>query len=176
MAEANLLALKAGFNYGEITELFTEQYHVPKAKLPPGKYRKITGNEALAMGLIAASKLSGKQLVYCSYPITPASDILHNLAAEKHFGVLTFQAEDEIAAVGAAIGASFGGALGVTGTSGPGIALKSEGMALAVMTELAAGGHRCSARRAKHRACRPRPSRRICSRFCSGATANARCR
>jgi 2-oxoglutarate ferredoxin oxidoreductase subunit alpha len=136
VAEANLLALKAGFNYGEITELFTEQYHVPKAALPPGKYRKITGNEALAMGLIAASKLSGKQLVYCSYPITPASDILHNLAAEKHFEVLTFQAEDEIAAVGAAIGASFGGALGVTGTSGPGIALKSEGMALAVMTEL----------------------------------------
>lgn len=110
VAEANLLALKAGFNYGEITELFTEQYHVPKAALPPGKYRKITGNEALAMGLIAASKLSGKQLVYCSYPITPASDILHNLAAEKHFEVLTFQAEDEIAAVGAAIGASFGGA------------------------------------------------------------------
>jgi 2-oxoglutarate ferredoxin oxidoreductase subunit alpha len=136
VAEANLLALKAGFNYGEITELFTEQYHVPKATLPAGKYRKITGNEALAMGLIAASKLSGKQLVYCSYPITPASDILHNLAAEKHFEVLTFQAEDEIAAVGAAIGASFGGALGVTGTSGPGIALKSEGMALAVMTEL----------------------------------------
>jgi 2-oxoglutarate/2-oxoacid ferredoxin oxidoreductase subunit alpha len=136
VAEANLLALKAGYNYGEITELFTEQYHVPKAALPPGKYRKITGNEALAMGLIAASKLSGKQLVYCSYPITPASDILHNLAAEKNFDVLTFQAEDEIAAVGAAIGASFGGALGVTGTSGPGIALKSEGMALAVMTEL----------------------------------------
>jgi 2-oxoglutarate/2-oxoacid ferredoxin oxidoreductase subunit alpha len=136
VAEANVLALKAGFNYGEITELFTEQYHVPKAKLSPGKYRKITGNEALAMGLIAASKLSGKQLVYCSYPITPASDILHNLAAEKNFGVITFQAEDEIAAVGAAIGASFGGSLGVTGTSGPGIALKSEGMALAVMTEL----------------------------------------
>jgi 2-oxoglutarate ferredoxin oxidoreductase subunit alpha len=136
VAEANVLALKAGFNYGEITELFTEQYAVPKAKLSPGKYRKITGNEALAMGLIAASKLSGKQLLYCSYPITPASDILHNLAAEKNFGVITFQAEDEIAAVGAAIGASFGGALGVTGTSGPGIALKSEGMALAVMTEL----------------------------------------
>ena len=136
VADANVLALKAGFNYGEITELFTEQYHVPKAKLAPGKYRKITGNEALAMGLIAASKLSGKELVYCSYPITPASDILHNLAAEKNFGVITFQAEDEIAAVGAAIGASFGGSLGVTGTSGPGIALKSEGMALAVMTEL----------------------------------------
>lgn len=136
VAEANSLALKAGYNYGEITELFAEQYQVPKAKLSPGKYRKITGNEALAMGMVAASKLAGKQLVYCGYPITPASDILHNLAAEKNFAVVTFQADDEISAVGAAIGASFGGALGATGTSGPGIALKSEGMALAVMTEL----------------------------------------
>jgi 2-oxoglutarate ferredoxin oxidoreductase subunit alpha len=136
VALANTLVLRAGYNYGETTELFHEQYQVPKAKLPPGKYRKITGNEATAMGMIAASKLSGKQLVYASYPITPASDILHNLAAEKNFGVVTFQAEDEIAAVGAAIGASFGGALGSTGTSGPGIALKSEAMALAVMTEL----------------------------------------
>ncbi|MGA3067419.1 MAG: 2-oxoacid:acceptor oxidoreductase subunit alpha [Tepidisphaeraceae bacterium] len=136
VALANSLALKAGFNYGETTELFHEQYQVPKAKLPPGQYRKITGNEALAMGMIAASRLSGKQLVYCSYPITPASDILHNLAAQKHFGVTTFQAEDEISAIGAAIGASFGGALGATGTSGPGIALKSEAMGLAVMTEL----------------------------------------
>jgi 2-oxoglutarate ferredoxin oxidoreductase subunit alpha len=136
VADANSLALKAGYNYGEITELFTEQYQVPKAKLSPGKYRKITGNEALAMGMVAASKLAEKQLVYCSYPITPASDILHHLASGKDFGVITFQAEDEIAAVGAAIGASFGGALGASGTSGPGIALKSEGMALAVMTEL----------------------------------------
>jgi len=136
VALANTLALKAGFNYGETTELFHEQYQVPKAKLAPGRYRKITGNEALAMGMIAAAELSGKMLVYCSYPITPASDILHNLAAEKHFGVTTFQAEDEIAAIGAAIGASFGGALGCSGTSGPGVALKSEGIALAVMTEL----------------------------------------
>jgi 2-oxoglutarate/2-oxoacid ferredoxin oxidoreductase subunit alpha len=136
VALANSLALKAGNNYGEVSELFHEQYQIPKAKLSPGKYRKITGNEAMAMGMIAASKLAGKQLVYCGYPITPASDILHNLAAEKHFGVITFQAEDEISAIGAAIGASFGGALGATGSSGPGIALKAEAMALAVMTEL----------------------------------------
>jgi 2-oxoglutarate/2-oxoacid ferredoxin oxidoreductase subunit alpha len=136
VALANSQALKSGYNYGETTELFHEQYQVPKAKLAKGKYRKITGNEAMAMGMIAASKLSGKTLVYCSYPITPASDILHYLAAQKHFGVTTFQAEDEIAAVGAAIGASFGGALGSTGTSGPGIALKSEAIGLAVMTEL----------------------------------------
>jgi 2-oxoglutarate ferredoxin oxidoreductase subunit alpha len=136
VALANSSALRSGFNYGETTELFHEHYQVPKAKLARGKYRKITGNEAMAMGMIAASKLSGKRLLYCSYPITPASDILHNLAAEKHFGVMTFQAEDEICAIGAAIGASFGGALGATGTSGPGIALKSEAMALAVMTEL----------------------------------------
>ncbi len=136
VAQANSLALRAGFNYGETAELFEEQYQVPKAKLPPGKYRKITGNEATAIGLIAASKLANKDLVYCSYPITPASDILHELSAHKHFGVVTFQAEDEIAAMGAAIGASFGGALGCTGTSGPGVALKSEAIGLAVMTEL----------------------------------------
>ena len=138
VALANSLALKAGFNYGETAELFEEQYQVPKAKLPPGKYRKITGNEATAIGMIAASKLAGKELVYCSYPITPASDILHELSAHKHYNVVTFQAEDEIAAMGAAIGASFGGALGCTGTSGPGVALKSEAIGLAVMTELPA--------------------------------------
>jgi 2-oxoglutarate ferredoxin oxidoreductase subunit alpha len=136
VADANVRALRAGFNFGETTELFHEQYRVPKARLAPGKYRKITGNEATAIGMIAASHLSGKQLVYCSYPITPASDILHGLATQKNHGVLTFQAEDEIAAVGAAIGASFGGALGVTGTSGPGVALKAEAIGLAVMTEL----------------------------------------
>src|SRR4051812_21805415 len=134
--QANTLALKAGYAYGETTELFNEQYQVPKAKLAPGKYRKITGNEAVAIGMVAASRLSGKELIYCSYPITPASDILHNLSMYKNYGVVTFQAEDEIAAVGAAIGASFGGALGVTGTSGPGIALKAEAIGLAVMTEL----------------------------------------
>jgi len=136
VAQANSLALKAGHAFGETTELFNEQYQVPKARLAPGKYRKITGNEALAIGMVAASRLAGKQLVYCSYPITPASDILHQLSAMKNFDVVTFQAEDEIAAVGAAIGASFAGALGVTGTSGPGLALKAEAVGLAVMTEL----------------------------------------
>src|SRR5215212_1798453 len=136
VAQANSLALKAGYHFGETTELFVEQYQVPKARLAPGRYRKITGNEATAIGMIAAARLAQKQLVYCSYPITPASDILHQLAAQKHFDVITFQAEDEIAAVGAAIGASFGGALGVTGTSGPGVALKAEAIGLAVMTEL----------------------------------------
>ncbi len=136
VALANSLALKAGFNYGETTELFNEQYQVPKAKLAPGKYRKVTGNQAIAIGMVAASKLAGKELVYCSYPITPASDILHELSIHKNFGVITFQAEDEIAAIGAAIGAGFGGALGATGTSGPGVALKAEAIGLAVMTEL----------------------------------------
>ena len=134
--QANILALKAGYAFGETTELFNEQYQVPKAKLAAGKYRKITGNEAVAIGMVAAAALAGKELVYCSYPITPASDILHNLASYKNYGVVTFQAEDEIAAIGAAIGASFGGALGLTGTSGPGIALKAEAIALGVMTEL----------------------------------------
>src|SRR5688572_1056068 len=133
---ANTEVLKAGYHFGETTELFAEHYQVPKARLAPGKYRKITGNEATAIGMIAAAHLAGKQLVYCSYPITPASDILHYLAAEKNYEVTTFQAEDEIAAIGAAIGASFGGALGATGTSGPGIALKAEAIGLAVMTEL----------------------------------------
>jgi 2-oxoglutarate/2-oxoacid ferredoxin oxidoreductase subunit alpha len=136
VAMANALALRAGYNFGDTTELFTEHYQVPKARLAPGTYRKITGNEAVAIGMVAASKLANKELVYCSYPITPASDILHHLSAMKNFGVVTFQAEDEIAAMGAAIGASFGGALGVTGTSGPGVALKAEAIGLAVMTEL----------------------------------------
>src|SRR4051812_27691317 len=133
---ANSAVLKAGFHFGETSELLEEQYQVPKARLAPGVYRKITGNEATAIGMIAAGHLAGKQVVYCSYPITPASDILHSLSAQKQFNVMTFQAEDEIAAVGAAIGASFGGSLGVTGTSGPGIALKAEAIGLAVMTEL----------------------------------------
>ncbi len=133
---ANTAVLKAGYAFGETTELFNEQYQVPKAKLAPGTYRKITGNEAVAIGMVAAAKLANKELVYCSYPITPASDVLHSLSAMKNFGVITFQAEDEIAAIGAAIGASFGGALGVTGTSGPGVALKTEAIGLAVMTEM----------------------------------------
>jgi 2-oxoglutarate ferredoxin oxidoreductase subunit alpha len=134
--EANTKTLKAGYYYGETTEMFAQHYHVPKAKLAPGLYRNITGNEATAMGFLAASKLAGRPLFYGSYPITPASDVLHQLATYKRFGVKTFQAEDEIAAIGSAIGASFGGSLGMTGTSGPGIALKSEGIGLAVMVEL----------------------------------------
>jgi 2-oxoglutarate/2-oxoacid ferredoxin oxidoreductase subunit alpha len=136
VAEANKTTLKAGYHFGETTEMFATHYHVPKAKLEPGLYRNITGNEATALGFITAAKLAGRPLFYGSYPITPASDILHELSRLKNFGVRTFQAEDEIAAVGAAIGASFGGALGLTGTSGPGLALKSESIGLAVMVEL----------------------------------------
>ena len=136
IAEANKRALKAGYNFGETTEIFHERYIVPPAKLAPGHYRNITGNEATALGFVAASKLAGRDLFYGSYPITPASDILHQLAGYKNFGVKTFQAEDEIAAIGAAIGASYGGAMGMTASSGPGIALKSEALGLAVMVEL----------------------------------------
>jgi len=136
VAAANISALKSGYVFGETTELFQNRYHVAKAQIPAGKYRKITGNEALALGLTAASHLSGKQAIYCSYPITPASSLLHGLANLKHHGVKTFQAEDEIAAVCAAIGVSYAGELGITGTSGPGVALKAEAMGLAVMTEL----------------------------------------
>lgn len=134
--EANLRALKAGYNYGFSTEQFTVHYEVPAAQLEPGRYRKITGNEALAMGLATAAKLAGKELYYGGYPITPASDILHELARLKKFGVRTFQAEDEIAAITSVIGAAFGGALAVTASSGPGIALKGEGIGLGVMMEL----------------------------------------
>jgi 2-oxoglutarate ferredoxin oxidoreductase subunit alpha len=134
--EANTRALNAGYNYGETTEAIAVHYRVPKATIKPGTYRKITGNEAIALALVAAAQRSGLGLVYAGYPITPASDILHQLAEYKRFGVRTLQAEDEIAAAGAAIGASFGGALGVTATSGPGICLKSEAIGLAVMTEL----------------------------------------
>ncbi len=136
VAEANAKTLKAGYHFGETAELFPEHYRVRKANLPPGRYRNITGNEATALGFVTASRLAGRPLFYASYPITPASDILHELARYKHFGVKTFQAEDEIAAVTSAIGAAFGGSLGLTGTSGPGLALKSEGIGLAVMTEL----------------------------------------
>jgi 2-oxoglutarate ferredoxin oxidoreductase subunit alpha len=136
IAEANKRALKAGYAFGETTEMFHTHYRVKPAHLPPGTYRNITGNEAAALGFLAASKLADRQLFYGSYPITPASDILHQLSGYKAFGVKTFQAEDEIAAIGAAIGASYGGALGLTASSGPGIALKSEAMGLAVMVEL----------------------------------------
>ena len=133
---ANHKALRAGYYYGETTEAFQTRYKVSPAALPAGTYRTVTGNEALALGLVTAGQLADTPLIYCSYPITPASDILHDLAALKHFDVRTFQAEDEIAAMGAAIGAAFGGGLAVTGTSGPGIALKSEAMNLGMMLEL----------------------------------------
>jgi len=136
VAKANATALKAGFAYAEAAEIFTTHYRVKKAAIAPGKYRKITGNEATALGFVAASVQARRPLFYASYPITPASDILHELSLRKNFGVKTFQAEDEIAAVCAAIGASFAGNLGLTGTSGPGLALKSEAIGLAVMTEL----------------------------------------
>ena len=136
IAEGNKRALKAGYNFGETTEIFHERYIVPPAHLRPGRYRNITGNEATALGFVAASQLAERPLFYGSYPITPASDILHALAGYKNFGVKTFQAEDEIAAIGAAIGASYGGAMGMTGTSGPGVALKSEALGLAIMVEL----------------------------------------
>jgi 2-oxoglutarate ferredoxin oxidoreductase subunit alpha len=136
VAEANVQALKAGYNFCDITDQFQVRYEVMPAHLAPGTYRNVMGNSAVALGLVAASRRSGLPLFLGSYPITPASDILHELARYKNFGVTTFQAEDEIAAVCAAIGASFGGALGVTTTSGPGLALKSEAVNLAVMTEL----------------------------------------
>ncbi len=136
LAKANEIALRTGYNFADTTEVFTTHYTVKKAKIAPGKYRKLTGNEATAIGFITASQLAGRPLFYGSYPITPASDILHELSRHKSFGVKTFQAEDEIAAVCAAIGASFAGQIGLTGTSGPGVALKQEAIGLAVMTEL----------------------------------------
>ncbi|MET8385743.1 2-oxoacid:acceptor oxidoreductase subunit alpha [Streptosporangium canum] len=136
IAKANIAAFQAGWNYGETTESFSVSYEVKPAKLPPGVYRNISGNQALAYGLIAASVQAKLPLFLGSYPITPASDILHELSRHKRFGIRTFQAEDEIAGVGAALGAAFGGALGVTTTSGPGVALKAETVGLAVTTEL----------------------------------------
>ncbi|MEO6288972.1 MAG: 2-oxoacid:acceptor oxidoreductase subunit alpha [Ginsengibacter sp.] len=134
--ESNIKVLRAGYNYGDTTETFTTRYSVEKAKMPVGNYRSIMGNQALAYGLIAASQKSGLQLFLGSYPITPASDILHELSRHKSFGIKTFQAEDEIAAISSAIGAAYGGSLGVTSTSGPGMALKAEAMGLAVMLEI----------------------------------------
>ena len=136
MAEANLRVLRAGYNFGETTEIFTTRYEIKPAKLPPGTYRNIMGNVATALGLVAAAQKADLQLFLGSYPITPASDILHELSGMKQFGVKTFQAEDEIAAICAAIGASYAGSLGATSTSGPGLALKTEGLGLAVMLEL----------------------------------------
>lgn len=136
LGEANVKVFKAGYHYGETAEVFQTVYKVPPAKFAPGVYRNITGNEALAMGLVAGAHLAGKTVFYAGYPITPASTILHSLAKFKNYGVMTLQAEDEIAAMGAALGAAYGGSLAVTASSGPGIALKQEGIGLGVMTEL----------------------------------------
>ncbi len=136
IAEANIKALQAGFAFGETTETFAVTYEIKPAKLEPGTYRNITGNQALSMGLVAASKLSGLPLFLGAYPITPASSILEELAGYKHFGVRTFQAEDEIAAAGAAVGAAFGGMLGITTSAGPGVVLKAETIGLAIQLEL----------------------------------------
>ena len=136
IAKANQLALQAGYNYAITVELFHARYHVPPAELPSGDYRQITGSQAIALGCVAASRCSGLNLLYASYPITPASDILHELAQYKNFGIKTIQAEDEIAAISSSIGSAFGGKLAVTGTSGPGLDLKSEAIGYAVMTEL----------------------------------------
>jgi 2-oxoglutarate/2-oxoacid ferredoxin oxidoreductase subunit alpha len=136
VAEANTRALKAGYHFGETAEIFAECYGVEPAEMAPGVYRSMTGNRALAWGILAAAQRTGLPVVYGAYPITPASDILHELSMHKRFHVRTFQAEDEIAAVGAIIGAAFGGGIGLCATSGPGLALKSEGIALAVMAEL----------------------------------------
>ena len=151
-AEANKRALKAGYAFGETTEIFHHQhYRVKPAHLPPGTYRNITGNEAAALGFVTASKLAGRDLFYGSYPITPASEILHQLSTYKNFGVRTFQAEDEIAAIGSAIGASYGGAMGLTASSGPGIALKAGGHGPRRDGGAAAGRGRRAARRPQHR-------------------------
>ncbi|MBY3555919.1 2-oxoacid:acceptor oxidoreductase subunit alpha [Modestobacter lapidis] len=136
IAAANIAAFRAGFNYGETTEAFAVSYEIKPAPMSPGRYRQISGNQALALGIVAAGRRSGLPVFLGAYPITPASDVLHELSKHKAFGVRTFQAEDEIAGIGAALGASFGGALGVTTTSGPGVALKAETIGLAVMTEL----------------------------------------
>ncbi|WP_448616286.1 2-oxoacid:acceptor oxidoreductase subunit alpha [Modestobacter sp. URMC 112] len=136
IAAANIAAFRAGFNYGETTEAFAVSYEIKPAPMAPGVYRQISGNQALALGIVAAGRRSGLPVFLGAYPITPASDVLHELSRHKAFGVRTFQAEDEIAGIGAALGASFGGALGVTTTSGPGVALKAETIGLAVMTEL----------------------------------------
>lgn len=136
VVEANIKTLKAGFHYAETAEVIATHYKITPAKLKPGKYRNIMGNQATALGFVAAAEQAKTPLVYCSYPITPATDVLHELARMKNFGVKTLQCEDEIAAIGAAIGVSFGGGIALTGTSGPGLALKSEALNLAVMVEL----------------------------------------
>ena len=182
VAEANVLALKAGWNYGETTEAFGTTYEVSRATLPTGEYRQISGNTALAYGIVAAGQIADLQVVLGSYPITPASDILHELSKHKNFNVITFQAEDEIGGICAALGASYGGALGVTTTSGPGISLKSEAIGLARDDRVAVADRRRAARRPvdrsahQDRAGRPaagavRPQRRVAGRGAGAAVA-----
>ena len=175
VAEANTRAFRAGFDFGETAELFESNYEVRPSTFEPGEYVQVTGNSATAWGLIAAARLAGLPLFLGSYPITPASDILHELSRRKEFGIRTFQAEDEIAGVGAALGAAFGGALGVTTTSGPGLDLKSETIGLAINLELPAHHRRRAARRPVDRVSRPRPSRPTSSTPCTGVTARRRC-
>ena len=162
IAEANTRALKAGYAFGETTEMFHTTTAWRRPSWRPGTYRNITGNEATALGFVAASRLAKRELVYGSYPITPASDILHQLATYKNFGVKTFQAEDEIAAIGSAIGASYGGAMGMTASLRPGHCAEVGGHEPGRDGRAAAGGRQRPARRARRRACRPRPSRRTC--------------
>jgi 2-oxoglutarate ferredoxin oxidoreductase subunit alpha len=176
--DANVAAFKAGYNFGETAELFDQTYEVAPAQLPPGRYRNVSGNVALSYGLIAAGQIAKLPILYASYPITPASDILHELSKHKNFGVRTMQAEDEIAAIGVAIGGAFAGQLGVTATSGPGVDLKAESLGLAVSMELPLvvvdvqrGGP--STRRP---ACRRRRSRLTCCWRCTAVMARRRCR
>ena len=162
--EANVKVFKAGFHYGETAEVFQTIYKVAPASFAPGMYRNITGNEALALGLVVGSHLAGKRMFYSGYPITPASSILHSVARYKNYGCMTFQAEDEIAAMSAAIGAAYGGSIAVTASSGPGIALKGEAIGLARDDRAAARRHQRAARRPRRRACPPRPNRPTSSR------------
>ena len=172
---ANKAAFLAGFNFGETTEAVGHRYEVKPAKLPAGEYTSVTGNTALAWGIVAAGQLAKLPITLGSYPITPASDILHELSKHKHFGIRTVQAEDEIAAIGMALGAAFAGHLGVTTTSGPGVALKSETTSLAVSIELPAAARRHPARWARRPGCRPRPRPPTSTSPSTAATARHRC-
>ena len=175
--EANLAAFRAGWNFGETSELIDVQYKVdPATDVPAGTYRNVNGTDATALGLIAASVRSGLPLVFASYPITPASELLHELARHQEMGVRTIQAEDEIAAAGMALGAAFGGALGVTATSGPGMDLEGRDDRPRRDARAADGRSSTSSAPGRRPACRPRPSSRTCCRRSTGATASRRCR
>ena len=175
--EANLAAFRAGWSFGETSEMIDVQVKVARnAEVEPGTYRNVNGTEATALGLVAASIKSGLPLVFGAYPITPASDLLHALSRRQDLGVRTIQAEDEIAAASMALGAAFGGALGVTCTSGSGAGSEDRDDRAGGDARAADGDHRRPARRARRPACRPRPSSRTCCRRCTAATASRRCR